>query len=549
MKRCATTLLAAWAALAAAAPGADPARPNLVVILADDMGYSDLGCYGGEIRTPNLDRLAAGGVRFSQFYNCALCGPSRAAVMTGLHPSQVGIFNWTGKLNQRCVTLFELLKRAGYTTGAVGRLDMVTAEDWHDPACVARHVDRFLRNAGGGGPGHYSKAVRTMRHFRNGQPYTLPAEGIYKTDLITDFAVEFIAEAAANPRPFFLYVAEYAPHWPLHAKPDDMARYRALYRELGWDRARADRHRRLIELGLIDSRCPLAPRDARVPPWTDAPHKDWEAERMAAFAAQVDSLDQSVGRILEALRKANADTNTLVLFLSDNGASDQPWPRPLDKPDAPWRLDGTPTRVGNTPDIAPGGPDTFVTAGPAWANVSNTPFRGHKAGNFEGGIATPLIASWPGVTRQPGVIRHEPGHITDIAATCLDAAGVAYPTGFDGRTLLPIEGRSLVPVLKGETRAGHESICWATGAGRAIRVAQWKLVAEGRRPWELHDLSDDRAESRDLAPRFPDKVRNLAAQWQQWAQRCGADRGDRASGRPGSGFKRQPGNASGSNRP
>jgi len=506
-------------ALACVASAAEPTRPNIVVILADDMGFSDAGCYGGEIQTPNLDRLAAGGLRFSQFYNCALCGPSRSALMTGLYPHQVGMLNWTGKLNNRCVTAFELLKRAGYATCAVGRLDMVTAEDWHDPSCIARYVDRFFGNAGGGGPGHYFHAVRTMNHFMDGKPYTLPAEATYKTDTITDFAVKFIAEAATKPQPFFLYVAEYAPHWPLHAKPQDMARYRDLYRNLGWDEARARRHKRLIELGLINKNCPLSPRDARVPAWQDAPHKDWEAERMAAYAAQVDSLDQSVGRILDALRRAKADTNTLVLFLSDNGASDQPWGRPLDKPGETWRLDGTPTRVGNTPDIPPAVPDTFVTGGPPWANVSNTPFRQHKNTNFEGGIATPLIAWWPGVIKQTGAVTTEWGHIADIMATCLDVAGAAYPTEFNGRDVLPIEGKSLLPVLKGGQRDGHKALCWATSGCRAIRTGQWKLVAAKGGPWELYDLAADRAETYNLTAKFPDIVKDLTAKWQQWANR------------------------------
>lgn len=496
-------------------------RPNVIVILADDMGFSDIGCYGGEIHTPNLDRLAAEGLRFSQFYNCALCGPSRAALMTGLHPHQVGISRWTGLLNDRCVTAFELLKRAGYATCAVGRLDMVTAENWHDPACVAHHVDRFLGNAGGGGPGHYFNDVRTMKYFMDGKPYALPAEGCYKTDLITDFAVKFIDEAAKGPQPFFLYVAEYAPHWPLHAKPEDMARYRGLYRELGWDEARARRHRRLTELGLINKDCPLSPRDERVPPWQDAPHKDWEAERMAAFAAQVDSLDQSVGRILGALRSANADNNTLVLFLSDNGASDQAWPRPLDKPGETWRIDGTPTRVGNDPTIMPGPADTFVTAGPPWANVSNAPFRQHKNTNFEGGIATPLIAHWPAVIQTAGGITREPGHIVDIMATCIDVANVTYPAEFNGRHPLPMSGKSLLPIFKAGHREGHEALAWATSGCRAIRMGQWKLVAAKDQGWELYDMEKDRAESSDLAAVHPERVRAMAAAFDEW-RRMGA---------------------------
>jgi arylsulfatase len=318
-----------------------------------------------------------------------------------------------------------------------------------------------------------------------------------------------------------------------------MAKYRDLYRQLGWDEARARRHKRLIELGLISKDCPLSPRDSRAAAWKDAPHKDWEAERMAAFAGQVDSLDQSVGRIVEALRRAGADKNTLVLFLSDNGASDQAVGRSLDKPGETWRLDGTPTRVGNTPDIPPGGPDTFVTAGPAWANVSNAPFREHKQTNFEGGIATPLITWWPGVIKQTGAITHEPGHITDITATCLDAAGVAYPSEFNDRKVLPMEGKSLLPVLKGGERDGYKTLCWATGGSRAIREGKWKLVAGRNGPWELFNLATDRAESQNLAEKFPDTVKDLAAKWEQWAKRCGAQPRDTSPKRPVSKAKKQ----------
>jgi arylsulfatase len=494
--------------------GDNRSQPNIVLILADDLGYSDIGCYGGEIRTPNLDRLAAGGVRFSQFYNCALCGPSRAALMTGLYPHQVGIFNWTGLLNDRCVTMFELLKRAGYATCAVGRLDMVTADDWHDPAMIARSVDRFLGSTGHTGPGNYFKDVRNTQFYRDGRPYALP-DGAYKTDLITDFAVDFIAEAGGKDRPFFLYVAHYAPHWPLHAKPEDMAKYRELYRKLGWDEARTRRHRRLVELGLIGAESRLSPRDARVPAWRDAEHKDWEADRMAAYAGQVDSLDQSVGRIVDAIRRAKADDNTLVVFLSDNGASDQ-GVGALDKPGQTWRADGTPTRVGNTPDIPPGGPDTFVTGGPPWANVSNAPFRRHKQSNHEGGIATPFIAWWPGVIRQAGAISSEPAHITDVMATCLDAAGVEYPAQFNGRSVLPPAGRSLLPIFKGGRIEGPRTLCWATSGCRAVRIGPWKLVSAKGGPWELYNLETDRTELNDLAKQQPERVEAMAKAFDQW---------------------------------
>lgn len=518
MKSRLPTLHAVLAVLLGVLCGASLAapRPNIIVILADDMGFSDLRSYGGEVQTPNLDRLAQSGLRFSQFYNCALCGPSRAALMTGLHPHQVGMFNWTGLLNNRCVTAFELLKGAGYSTCAVGRLDMATAEDWHDPANLSKYVDRYLGSTGHAGPGNYFKAVRNTQFHRDGQPFTLPAEGAYKTDLIAEFAVEFIGEAAKQDRPFFLYMAQYAPHWPLHAKPDDIAKYRELYRKLGWDEARAQRHAKLIELGVMPAQTKLSPRDARVPAWTDAKNRDWEAERMAVYAAQIDSLDESVGRVLEALRRTGADKNTLVLFLSDNGASDQPMNARLDQPGRTWRVDGTPTRVGNNPDIQPGPADHFVTGGPPWANVANTPFRQHKASNFEGGIASPLIVWWPGVIANAGTIVPELTHITDIMATCLDVAGVKYPREFDGRDVLPLAGRSLLPVLKGGAREGHASLCWATSGCRAVRVGQWKLVSGKNGPWELYDLEADRTELNDLAKLQPGRVRAMAEIFDEW---------------------------------
>ena len=511
-------VLAALAVGSLAAPmqaAAAARRPNIVVIMADDMGFSDLGCYGSEIRTPNLDALARGGRRFSQFYNCALCGPSRAALMTGLNPHQVGIFSWTGLLNDRCVTAFELLKGAGYTTCAVGRLDMVTAEKWHDPANIARYVDRFLGSTGHTGPGNYFKAVRNSQFFRDGRPFTLPADN-YKTDLISNFAVEFIGEAAKKDRPFFLYMAHYAPHWPLHAKPQDIAKYRELYRNLGWDEARRQRHQRAIAQGVIPADCRLSPRDSRVPAWADAPHKDWEAERMATYAAQVDSLDQNVGRVMQALQRAGVDKNTLVFFLSDNGSSDSVRSAPLDKPGATWREDGTPTKVGDTPDVQPGPADNFVMAGPAWANVANMPFRQHKQSNHEGGIASPLIVSWAGVVTNPGSVSPQMAHITDILATCLDVAGVQYPTRFGERKVLPRAGRSLLPVMKGSRAETHESLCWATEGNRAVRVGKWKLVSNKDRPWELYDLEADRTELNNLAAQQPERVQAMTATFENW---------------------------------
>lgn len=494
-------------ALLSANAFADP-RPNVIIILADDMGFSDLGCYGGEIATPNLDKLAAEGMRFTQFYNCALCGPSRAALMTGQHPHRVGVTQWTGLLKGNCVTMFEVLNRAGYETCAVGRLDMLTAEDWHDPQCLSRHVGRYFGTTGHQGPGNYFTDVRNTSFYRDGQPYAMP-EGSYKTDLITDFTLEFLQQRN-KAKPFLLYMSHYAPHWPLHAKEADIAKYRKCYRELGWDAAREQRLRRLIEKGILPKHTKLAPRDAHAKPWSDAAYRDWEAERMAVYAAQIDCLDQSVGRVMAAVR----GTNTLVFFLSDNGASDKSVGQ-LDKPNQTWRSDGKRTRVGNKPDIMPGPGDTFVTAGPAWASLSNTPFRGHKQTNYEGGISSPLIAWWPGVV-SAGQISAELSHITDITATVFDVAGQSYPSAFEHRAVAPMDGKSLLPLWQGKPRASHDSLCWATSGYRAVRVAGWKLVAAPKEEWQLYDLEQDRAETTDLAAQQQARVAAMAEIFARW---------------------------------
>ncbi|MBE2283600.1 MAG: arylsulfatase [Prosthecobacter sp.] len=490
-------------------PAAD-SRPNIVIILADDMGFSDLGCYGGEIQTPNLDKLAAEGMRFTQFYNCALCGPSRAALMTGQHPHRVGITQWTGLLKGNCVTMFEVLNRAGYETCAVGRLDMLTAEDWHAPENLSRHVARYFGSTGHQGPGNYFADVRNTAFYRDGKPFSIP-EGGYKTDLITDFTLEFLQQRDKS-KPFLLYMSHYAPHWPLHAKEADIAKYRKLYRELGWDTAREQRLQRLIEKGILPAGTKLSARDPAAKPWSAAEHLDWEAERMAVFAAQIDCLDQSVGRVMEAVK----GTNTLVFFLSDNGASDKAVGQ-LDKNGQTWRSDGKRTRVGNKPDIMPGPGDTFVTAGPAWATLSNTPFRSHKQTNYEGGISSPLIAWWPGVVKA-GQISPELSHITDITATVFDVSGQYYPEAFDNRSVAPMDGKSLRPVLEGKPRNSHESLCWATSGHKAVRIANWKLVAAPKGKWQLYDLSEDRAESRDLSSAHPERVTEMAKVFGEWQQ-------------------------------
>ena len=494
-------------------------RPSIVIIMADDMGFSDIGCYGSEIRTPNLDRLADGGLRFTQFYNAARCCPTRAALLTGLYPHQAGLGTmvgpsnhpgYRGRLTERCVTIAEVLRTVGYQTLMSGKWH-VSHYNYTNPEPTLhreswprqRGFDRFFGTLAGGGS--YFTPVSLMRD----NEFIEPGEGFYYTDAINDEAARFIDEADAGP--LFLYVAHVAPHWPLHALPDDIARYEGVY-DVGWDALRAQRHARLIDAGLVSPDWPLTPRDRRVPAWDDAPNKAWEAHRMAAYAAQIDSMDQGIGRIVEALRRTGRLDNTLILFLSDNGGCAE-------------IIQGVRTRHGHfprggtRPDVFPGGPDTYASYGIGWANASNTPFRLYKKWAHEGGIATPLIAHWPRRIADAGAIRHQVGHVIDLMATCVAIAGAEYPETFGGHDILPLEGKSLVSAFDNEP-IEREALYWEHFGNRAVRVGPWKLAAEARGKWELYHLEDDRSEMNNLAAERPELVKKLAAMWDAWADRA-----------------------------
>jgi arylsulfatase len=506
----------------AAEPGR-AAKPNIVVILADDMGFSDLGCYGSEIATPNIDRLAAGGVRFTQFYNNARCCPTRASLLTGLYPHQAGVGHmvqdlgspaYRGDLNHRCVTIAEVLHSGGYHTAMAGK--------WHVTPLTASK-DNWPRQRGFD---DFFGLIGSVRSYYD--PPTLTRDntpikadkGFYLTDRITDHAVGSIEKLTRTKEPFFLYVAYTAPHWPMHALPDDIAKYRDKYR-IGWDELRQRRHRRMIEMGLVDRRWALTPRDERAPAWSDAADKEWQERRMAVYAAMIDRMDAGVGRILKQLDESGQADNTLILFLSDNGGCAEEIP-------AKWRgqmfpmttRDGRPTKVGNDPAALPGPDDVFQSYGLPWANASNTPFRLYKHWVHEGGIATPLIVRWPALIHKPS-ITHQVGDIIDIMATCLDVAGVEYPEKFKGRGILPQEGKSLLPIFQGKTRPGHEALFWEHEGNRAVRQGQWKLVTEERGGWELYDLEADRTELHNLAAKQPEKVKELSALYEQWAKKVG----------------------------
>jgi len=491
---------------------ASAARPNIVLIMADDMGYSDLGCYGGEIQTPNLDGLARRGVRFSQFYNNAKCVPTRASLLTGLYSQQVG----EGAM-QKTVTIAEALRAAGYRTLMTGK--------WHASGSIPaeRGFERYYGlvagccnyfNPGERRPGEpepgCKRADGVLRWAIDDQvfrPYTPEDRKFYTTDAFADYAVTYLDQYGRDEKPFFLYVAFNAPHYPLHAWPEDIAKYRGRYKE-GPDPVRKARLERQIEMGLIDKRWALSPRDGQSPDWStlDDARKDDEDLRMSIYAAQIDRLDQGVGRILAKIRELGVEDNTLVMFLSDNGGTSE----------------GGPFGFNLVKNVAPGGIESYASYGLCWGNASNTPFRKYKSFDHQGGISTPFIARWPGVIRKGGIITPQVGHIIDVMATCLDVAGAQYPSRYEDRDILPLEGKSLRPIFEGKTREGHDAIFWQHAASRAVRQGKWKLVSIAPGPWELYDLEADGAELNDLSKQNPEKTSELAALWDAWAKRVGA---------------------------
>lgn len=518
---------------AAAPPTPTAARPNIVIMMADDMGFSDLGCYGGEIRTPALDALAAGGVRFTQFYNAGRCCPTRAALLTGLYPHQAGMGYMTsgakdlpgyrGDLSRETLTIAEVLRPAGYATYMTGkwhvsRQDLPSGDRPNWPR--QRGFDRFY-GTNKGGAGYFDPLMLV----RDDTPITIatdseyqPKQSYYYTDAIADQAARYIREhPRQDQRPFLLYVAFTAPHWPLHAPAAAVEKYRGWY-DAGYEPIRSRRFERQKKLGVIPANARLSPL---VGNWEEEPHRAWEARCMEVYAAQVEQMDAGVGRIVAALRETGELERTLVLFLADNGGCAEKMGRqPVPKPARPLA-----TRDGRTirdsPGAMPGPDDTFIAYGRNWANVSNTPFRLYKHWVHEGGIASPLIAHWPGGFARRGAIEHQPAHVIDLMTTCLALSGATYPRMVNGRPSTPPEGVSLLPALRGEPLNRTVPLAWEHEGNRAIRAGDWKLVAKGERgPWELYDLTADRAESQDLANVHPGRVRDLAAQWQRWAERC-----------------------------
>lgn len=520
MDRWITVALVSSALLVAAGSGvaAESPRPNVLVIMVDDLGYSDLGCYGGEIRTPNLDALAAQGLRFTQFYNAARCWPTRGALLTGYYAQSIRRDAAEAAAGQPPIAvgarpawarlLPQLLKPHGYRTYHAGK--------WHvDGSSQAGGFDRSYRLE------DTDRYFGPQKHFEDDQPLAQPARdsGFYATTAIADHAIEYLQDHAAHhaDEPFFEYVAFISPHFPLQAPPDDVAKYRDAYRS-GWDDIRAQRWQRLQLLGTIAG--PLSPVDRHLPPahasagvlegmgpgevdraapWAELTQqqRELQAGKMAVYAAMVDRMDQEIGRILDQVRSMDAQDDTLVIFLSDNGASSELFIR----------------GDGHDPAAPLGSAKTFICEGPGWASVSNTPFRKHKCWVHEGGISTPLIVRWPDGIAARGEFRTTPGHVVDVVPTVLEvAAGAAAVATAEGAP--PRPGVSLVPNFARDGAAPHDRLWWLHEGNRALRRGDWKLVAVKGQPWELYDLATDRTETNDVAKSRPELVEELEQAWQ-----------------------------------
>ena len=530
------------------------ARPNIILIMADDMGYSDIGCFGSEIATPNLDSLAAGGTRFSQFYNYARCCPTRASLLSGLAPHEAGIGHmsvalgppqYQGYLNRSCVTLAEALGTAGYSTYMSGKWHAggdYPYSGWRDaianigdeehPTPCQRGFDRFFGILAGSG--NFFDPHTLMRDDELAE---IDYGNFYFTDAIAAAAAEFIGEHDGD-NPYLLYTSFTAPHWPLHALEEDIARYRGRYR-FGWDELRQRRHEELNGMGVLDETWEISPRDKRAPAWEDAPDQDWEDARMAVYAAQVDRMDQGIGKILDAVRASGQWDNTLIMFLSDNGGCAELLREDGIAHTAPSQTrDGRAVKPGNARGLMPGPETTYMSYDLPWANASCSPFRLYKHYTHEGGIATPFVAHWPAVI-EPGSIEHQPAWVGDFMPTFLAAAGGTYPSEYNGHEITPVRGESFLPALSGASISRQRPIVFEHEANRAVRDGRWKLVNRHPGDWELYDMAEDRTELRDLAGANRRVRDRLIDTYSQWALTVGVADFDQLMDQPQAGRFRQ----------
>jgi arylsulfatase A-like enzyme len=519
-------------------------KPDIVLILSDDLGFSDLGCYGGEIHTPNIDNLAKNGVRFTQFYNAARCCPTRASLLTGLYPHQAGIGHMTedkgydsyrGTLSKNAITLAEMLKIGGYQTSMVGKwhvardpLTKSNIDNWP----LQRGFDKFFGTI----PGYGS--LWDPAGLVEGNDFIEPWEDLFYTDALSKKAVNYIETADKNS-PLFLYFASPAPHYPLHARKETINKYKGVY-DKGWYETRKKRIENIKELGLIPKDMEVKIQDDASKPWQQEQHKQWQAERMQTFAAMVEEMDTAIGRVIDSIKKNRQYDNTLILFLSDNGGSAEghlfdtierlhkPWESSFAPEKTP---DGKPVIKGDFPGLALGGADTFGSYGLNWASVSNTPFRRHKIWVHEGGISTPFIAHWPLQIKDKGQIRNDVAHVIDIMPTLCEISCTQYPESYRGKGIQPFEGESLLHIFNGKTRS-RSPLFWEHEGNRAVRDGKWKLVSEypgewttfypnqdGK--WELYGIPDDRGELNDLSQKYPSIVKNMTKMYNKWAKKVG----------------------------
>ncbi|MDP6047708.1 MAG: sulfatase-like hydrolase/transferase [Phycisphaerae bacterium] len=510
--------------LAAKAAGGDD-RPNIVLILADDMGWSDLGCYGSEIKTPHLDRLAKGGVRFTQFYNTAKCFPSRACLLTGVYAQQCGMARGY-KAITNAVTLGEVLRSAGYRT-------LMTGKHHCNENPYDRGFDRYfgLRdgacnffNPGEQREGEPKPAQKSRKRAwciddKTYQPYTPPEKDFYTTDYFAKYAIGYLDQYAKETKPFFLYVAFNAPHDPMMAWPEDIAKYQGKYL-VGYEKIRKARYKRMLEMGLIDEKTyALSPREKKSWDSLSDEQKKTEDRRMAVYAAMIDRMDQNIGKLLAKIEEIGKSENTLVIFCSDNGGSAEV------------------VRIGKGQI---GNVDRWSSVQSAWANVSNSPFRKFKNYSHEGGICTSMIANWPKGIKNPGRISGRVGHFIDFMATFAEIGKAKYPTEFNGQKITPLEGESMLPAFQDKSADREKPLFWQWSRGKAVRKGKWKLVCWGSKKqpraktktkkrgsrgsgppaWELYDMEADRTELNDLSAKHPEVVKELAGLHAEWVDKC-----------------------------
>ena len=524
-----------------------PEKPNIVVIMADDLGFSDLGCYGGEVDTPVLNGLAENGLRFNAFYNTSRCCPSRAALLTGQYPHQAGIGQMTmdrnlpgyrGRLDEQTVTLAEVLKTAGYQTGMVGKWHVSPTEDlggneqleWlnHqteketfsdlDTYPTARGFDKYYGNIWG--------VVDYFDPFAlvNGtEPVKEVPEDFYYTDAIGDSAVAYVDHFVKEEKPFFLYVAHCAPHWPLMAPEEEIKKYEHVYDE-GWQKIREERYKKLIEKGIFKGDTTKLSEfmfpDLK---WAENENENWDSRAMAVHAAMIDRMDQNIGKLIDKLEATGQLDNTVIMFMSDNGASSE---RPsqygigFDRPSETRDCRKIHYPVKKSEEHLPG-PETVMSGiGAVWANVANTPFRYWKARVYEGGITSPFIVHWPAGIKEQGAVKSQAAHIIDIMPTLLELSGATYPKEFNGNTIHPYMGESMVSAFTNTEEAPiNETLFWEHFGAAALRQGDWKLVKlDGNADWELYNLKEDRTEMNNLAAKYPERLKAMQKEWNAMAK-------------------------------